>query len=129
VNSALIQPGTGQQMTDSSNLDDEARSELLCYLVVGQLVARARTSGWMRTDHVVELLTIWLNGNGAQADWLDRLYLRLLSEKVALDFAELPRFADSSWLAQLFNDGWRIDYRSPIVRTIYTACEGELKAS
>jgi hypothetical protein len=116
-------------MTDSSNLDDEARSELLCYLVVGQLVARARTSGWMRTDHVVELLTIWLNGNGAQADWLDRLYLRLLSEKIALDFAELPGFADSSWLAQLFTDGWRMDYRSPIVRTIYTACEGALKAS
>ncbi|CAE6840079.1 hypothetical protein [Paraburkholderia nemoris] len=116
-------------MTDSSNLDDEARSELLCYLVVGQLVARARTGAWLRSDHVVELLTIWQNGNGAQVDWLDRLYLRVRSEKMALAFAELPRFADSSWLAQLFTDGWRMDYRSPIVRTIYTACDGELKAS
>ncbi|MCX4156174.1 MULTISPECIES: hypothetical protein [Paraburkholderia] len=36
-----------------SNLDDEARAELLCYLVVGQLVARARTGEWLRTDHLV----------------------------------------------------------------------------
>jgi hypothetical protein len=113
-------------MTDSINLDEEATAELLCYLVVGQLVARARTGAALRTDHVVELLTIWMNGNGAQADWL---HLRILSEKLARNFAELPGFADSSWLAQLFTDGWRMDYRSPIVRTIYTACEGELKAS
>lgn len=110
-------------MDDSSNLDDEARAELLCYLAVGQLVARARTGDWLRTDHMVELLTIWQNGNGAQVDWLDRLHLGALSEKVALDFAGLPGFADSDSLAQLFTDGWRMDYRSPIVRKIYEACE------
>ncbi|MGQ7934683.1 hypothetical protein [Paraburkholderia sp. D1E] len=114
-------------MTDSSNLDDEASAELLCYLVVGQLVARARTGDWLRTDHVVELLSIWVTGNGAHANWLDRVHLGALSEKVAMDFVGLPGCADSDSLAQLFTDGWRMDYRSPIVRTIYAACEVKLK--
>ncbi|MCX4139337.1 hypothetical protein M0D68_14175 [Paraburkholderia sp. SEWSISQ10-3 4] len=114
-------------MNDSSNLDDEARAELLCYLAVGQLVTRAGTGGWLRTDHVVELLTIWLTGNGARANWLDRLLLGALSEKVAMDFAELPGFANSESLAQLFTDGWRMDYRSRVVGRIYSACKDELK--
>jgi hypothetical protein len=50
-------------MTKPSKLDDEARAELLCYLVVGQLVARARTGSWLRTDLCVELLNIWFNRN------------------------------------------------------------------
>jgi hypothetical protein len=114
-------------MTDSSNLDDEARAELLCYLVVGQLVARARTGDWLRTNHVVELLNIWLGGNGAHANWLDRVHLGAISEKIALDFAGLPGAADSNSLARLYTDGWRMDYRSPIVRLIYAACEVKLK--
>ncbi|WP_421377163.1 hypothetical protein ACOCG7_05900 [Paraburkholderia sp. DD10] len=107
-------------MTYLSNLDDQARAELLCYLVVGQLVARARTSGWMRTDHVVELLSIWLNGNGARADWTDCVHLGALSEKVALGFAEFPMFADSYFLAQLFTDGWRLDY--PLTKCSQDLC-------
>lgn len=108
-------------------LDDEARAELLCYLVVAQLVARSRTGEWLRTDHLVESTRIWLAGNGADADWSERVHLGALSEKIALDFAEMPRFADSASLAKLFTDGWRLDYRSPIVRGIYAACEGKFK--
>ncbi|MFM0662910.1 hypothetical protein [Paraburkholderia sediminicola] len=61
----------------------------------------------------MELLNIWFNGNGAEANWLEGVHLSPLSEKVALDFAALPNFADSAWLAKLFTDGWRMDYRSP----------------
>lgn len=115
-------------MQPPNNLDDEARAELLCYLVVGQLVARARTGDWLRTDHFVESLNIWLNANGAQADWLERVQLRSLSEIVALDFGRLPHFADEILLAELFTDGWRLDYRSPVVRSIHAASERELRA-
>jgi hypothetical protein len=114
---------------DFGNLDDEARAEALSYMVVGQLVARTRTGGRMRTDHMAELLSIWLNDNGAEADWLDRLHLGTLSEKVALDFAELPRFGDSDSLTQMLTDGRHMDYGCPNVHKIYTACEDELKAS
>lgn len=122
-------PGHCQTMlASSSDFDDEARAELLCYPVVGQLVARARTGGWLRTAHAVELMNIWAIGNGARVDWLDRLHLGAQSEKVAAGFAELPGFADSDSLAQLFTDGWRMDYGSPHVRTIYNACKNESKA-
>jgi hypothetical protein len=115
-------------MTDySSNLDDETRAELLCYLVVGQLVARARTGSWLRANQRMELLNIWFNGNRGEPDWLEGVPLSALSEKVALDFTELPNFADSAWLANLFKDGWRMDYRSPHVWNIYAACEDALK--
>jgi hypothetical protein len=33
---------------------DEARVELLCFLVVGQLVAFAREGAWLRADHLIE---------------------------------------------------------------------------
>ncbi len=108
------------------SLDDEARAELLCYLVVGQLVARSRTGEWLRPDHLVESTRIWLSGNGADADWSERVHLGALSERIALDFAEMPRFADSASLAKLFTDGWRLDYRSPIVRGVHAACKSEL---
>jgi hypothetical protein len=107
-------------------LDEEARTELLCYLVVGQLVAHARTGEWLRTDHLVESTRIWLAGNGAKANWSDRVRLGALSEKAARDFTGLPRFADTIFLAKLFTDGWRLDYRSPVVRGIHAACESKL---
>ncbi|WP_148662454.1 hypothetical protein [Paraburkholderia phytofirmans] len=65
--------------------------------------------------------------NGAHANWLDRMYLGALSENVALDFAVLPWAEDLNSLAQLFTDGWRIDYRYTVVRTICAACETKLK--
>jgi hypothetical protein len=108
-------------------LDDEARAELLCYLVVAQLVARSRTGEWLRTDHFVESLNIWLNGNGGEADWLERMQMKSLSELVAMDFGKLPHLADEAKLAELFTDGWRLDYRSPVVRSIHVACETDLR--
>jgi len=104
------------------------RCELLCYLVVAQLVARARTGDWLRTDHFVESLNIWLNANGAHLDWLERMQFKSLSEMVAMDFGTLPHLANEGQLAELFTDGWRLDYGSPVVRSIYAACESELKA-
>ncbi|MFL9993304.1 hypothetical protein PQR34_20795 [Paraburkholderia sediminicola] len=112
-----------------NSLDDEARAELLCYLVVAQLVARSRTGEWLRTDHLVESTRIWQGGNGANADWTERVHLGALSQRIALDFAEMPRFADSASLAKLFTEGWRLDYRSLAVCQIYATCDDALHRS
>ncbi|AXF07287.1 hypothetical protein CUJ91_04650 [Paraburkholderia graminis] len=109
------------------NLDDESRAELLCDLVVAQLVARARTGGWLRSDHFVESLNIWLNANSAQADWLERMYVKFLSETLALDHANSPHLADESQLARLFTDGWRLDYTSQVVEGIHKLCADALR--
>ncbi len=90
-------------------------------------MAHARTHEWLRTDHLVESTRIWLASNGATANWSERVHLASLSEKVAIDFAGLPLFVDTAFLAKLFTDGWRLDYRSPVVRGIHAACEGELR--
>lgn len=74
-------------------------------------------------------MRIWLAGNGAQADWSERVHLGAISEKIALDFVEMPHFADSTSLAKLFADGWWFDYRSPIVRGIYAACSDKLRGN
>lgn len=110
----------------TNNLDDQARAELLCYLVVSQLIARARTGESLRTDHLVELTRIWLASNSAEASWTVRVHLGALSEQIALNFAEQPRFADAASLAKLFTDGWRRDYRSPTVRGMLDVCGGHL---
>lgn len=111
----------------ASNLDDEPQAELLCYLVVGQLVARARSGDWLRTDHLVELLSIWANGNRMQLGWLERVQLGHLSEQVASRFARHAMLADTTALAKLFTNGWRLDFRSPVACTIYSACARKLK--
>jgi hypothetical protein len=113
-------------MPDFSNLDDEARAELLSYLVVAQLVGHSRTGEWLRTDHLVESTRIWLASNGGACDWLERIDLADASIDLAPDFLTLPGFAESTELAGLFTDGWRLDYRSRIVRNIHDRCAAHL---
>jgi len=108
-------------------MQPKAKVELLCYLVVAQLIARARTGDWLRTDHFVESLHIWLYANSAEVDWLERMHFKCVSEIVASDFGNLPHFANEHKLAELFTDHWRLDYESPVVRSISAACDRELR--
>lgn len=114
-------------MIEFEGLDDEGRAELLCYLAIAQHVARARSGAWLRTDHLVESIRIWLMANGAKANWPERLRLGSLSERLAFGLRGLPGITDEESLARLFTDGWRLDYRSPIVREIHATCVAELK--
>lgn len=109
-------------------LDDETRAELLCYLVVSQIVALVLTEEWMRPEHLVESIRIWLNGSRAQAHWSERIYLGTLSEKVAADFTDRTRLPARIELTALFADFWQLDYRSPVVREIHAACEVQLSS-
>ena len=54
-----------------TKLDDEAKAELLTFLVVGQLFAFARSGEWLRTDHLIKSSQMWLSSNGAACDWLE----------------------------------------------------------
>lgn len=105
-----------------SNLDDEARAELLCYLVVSHLVARTLTGQWLTADNIFESLRIWLRANGGSAEWQDRLSLvhasNSLAPQISVDFP-----SNEPALAALFGvDRWQLDYRSPIVQSVYRAC-------
>ncbi|CAD6549791.1 hypothetical protein LMG27952_04917 [Paraburkholderia hiiakae] len=105
-------------------LDDEARTELLCFLVVGQLFAFAREGVWLRTDHLIESAQIWLASNGAECDWLERARLVEASRVIARQESEVPFSKDDADLHRLFNlrTGWFLDYRSPVVQRLHVRC-------
>ncbi|MGT2474564.1 hypothetical protein [Paraburkholderia terrae] len=110
----------------ASNLDDEGRAELLCYLAVAQLIARAKTNEWLRTDHLVESERIWLSANGGSLEWFESVRLCRMSVELATSVWAIELLHDANELAMLLTDGWRLDYRSPIVRGLHDICAARL---
>ncbi|CDY77942.1 hypothetical protein BGLT_06748 [Caballeronia glathei] len=114
-------------MLPGSNLDAEARAELLCYLVVSHLVARATVGEWLTVEQIYESARIWLRANGGIADWPERLQLARMSLELTPRLSALPFSKDETSLLELFADRWQLDYRSPMVQGIYGACERHLR--
>jgi hypothetical protein len=114
-------------MTATNHLDDEGRTDLLCYLVVAQLIARARSGKWLRTDHLVESKAIWSLANGISADWLEGVRLANVSVQLATSIWSIELLHDIDVLSNMFTDNWRLDYESPIARGIHEVCVARLK--
>ena len=109
------------------NFDRETRAELLCYLVVSELVAQAMTGEWLRTDHLVASIRVWLGGNRRECDWQDRLTIACLAAEMAPEVLAAYQLTAKKDLAELFEEGWRLDYRSPVVRGLHEACAMRLR--
>ena len=125
----MWQPLTNIDMTGdtSQKLDGPERADLLCFLVIAQLIGHASTGEWLRTDHVVEATRMWLASNSAECDWLDRVKLAQTSAAIAPQFLVFPCFRDAKDIVKLFVDGWRLDYRSPTVRGMLDVCMEHLR--
>jgi hypothetical protein len=108
------------------NLDDEARGELLTYLVVSQLVARAKSGEWLTPEHLAESESIWLKANGGNCDIAERLRLGKDSSKVASEMLAIQMMKELTSLTAMFFDSWQLDYRNPIVRGIFDVCAHRL---
>ncbi|MFM0414769.1 hypothetical protein [Paraburkholderia aromaticivorans] len=87
-------------MSQTLSVDDDARAEMLCYLVIGELVAKARTDE---------------TANGAKCDWQDRVALAQNAAEFAPKVLASFQIATEQSLTPLFADGWMLDYRSSIV--------------
>ena len=109
------------------NLDDEARDRLLCHLVVGEPVSMVRTSDWLNTGHLVELARLWMHANGARCDWQDRVVIAHMAADFAPDVLATLNLTSEKMLASLFADGWRLDYRQPVVCEIHDRCASRLR--
>lgn len=107
--------------------DDEARAEMLCYLVAGELVAMARTGDWLRTDHLVELSLHWMRANGAQPEWRDRISIVRMAVDLAPEVLVMFGLKTEKAVASLFTDGGRLDYRVPLVGQIHDQCAAMLQ--
>ncbi|NIF81677.1 hypothetical protein F3J20_30655 [Paraburkholderia sp. Cy-641] len=100
----------GSGVPPAGSMGDEVRAELLCYLVVAQLVARVRTGEWLRTDHLVESGRIWCKVNGAHVDWQKRIPLGQMAAELAPKVMDRFGLVRERSLAPLFIDGWMLDY-------------------
>ena len=107
---------------NTAKLDGPERADLLCFLVLSQLIGHASTGEWLRTAHVVEATRMWLASNSAECDWLERVKLAKISVDLAPQFLIFPWFMDPTAMVKLFVDGWRLDYRSPILRGMLDVC-------
>jgi len=104
------------------NLDAPERADLLCFLVMAQLVAHAITGDWLRTDHVIESARMWAASNSIACDWLERARLARMSSELAPRFLIFPWFMDAAQMAKMMIDGSRLDYGSPIMRGMLDIC-------
>lgn len=114
----------------STIFDDEAQAEMLCYLVVGELVAIARTGDWLRTDHLVELSLVCSSGCAPTVQIRN-------GETASASSAWRPTWHPTSLAtfglrtektrALLFTDGGRLDYRVPLVGQIHDQCAARLQ--
>ena len=107
---------------EASDLDDGARADLFCFLLLAQLIGHASTGDWLRTDHVVEATRMWLASNSAECDWFERVKLARISAEFAPTFLMFQCFRDAKEMVKLFIDGWQLDYRSPTVHGMLVVC-------
>jgi len=110
-------------MSTPLNLDLQAKAELLAYLVLSQLLARALTGEWLSPLHTAESTGLWLLSNSGGADLIDRVRLSSCALELARRVAErTPTAQNRSVAASLIREKLRIDFRVPIAREIYQAC-------
>jgi hypothetical protein len=110
----------------SGNVDDEARAEMLAYLVVAQLTAHARCGKWLSSEHALESADIWCGSNGAICRREEKVFLAHRSAELAASFLPIPKMLDIDELRGLFTEGWRLDYRNVLVRAIFDVCADHL---
>ena len=72
-------------MSMSMNFDDEAPAGLPCHLVVGEPVSMARAGDGLNTRHLISLVRVWMNANGARCDWPDRVVIARMAADLAPD--------------------------------------------
>lgn len=81
------------------------------------------TGEWLSTGHVVESTRMWLNANGANADWLRRTMLSSRALDVARSVAvSSPATADIQAVSSMLCENLRLDFRSPAARSLYQVC-------
>jgi hypothetical protein len=67
------------------------------------------------------------NASPLRQRMIDDMRMRQLAPKTQDTYQ--PGFTDSATLARLFTDGWRLDYRSQVVRDVHERCALRLRGT
>ncbi|WGS54969.1 hypothetical protein LFL96_36405 (plasmid) [Paraburkholderia sp. D15] len=108
--------------------NSHARVDCLCFLVIGQLVARVKLGAWLQPDRIAELLVIW-NAGRRESEYIDSSALSGLSEAIAADLFQIPDLRDLGALAKLISGKGTLDYHAPGVQAIFRICMARLASS
>ncbi|AXE95221.1 hypothetical protein ACOCG7_01370 [Paraburkholderia sp. DD10] len=113
----------------SSYPDINARVDLLTYLVVSQLLRHRLIGKWLTTQHVVESTHLWMHVNG-ELNLLQRVALASRAQELAAHVIRVSKIRfDVKALADAFADYPRLDYKSPAVVEVYSACMAHVTLS
>ncbi|WP_207557051.1 hypothetical protein [Paraburkholderia acidicola] len=119
-------PAEHNNMTAPERPDHEAQCDLLCHLVVRQLVEHAASHTWLRTVHVAESIRLWHGAHRTHTTRLDQVRLARMAATLAAVFEKQQTYRNAVLLAELSFDIWRLNFRSPLLHTIRAACAKRL---
>jgi hypothetical protein len=105
------------------NLHHAARCDLLCYMVIGQLVEQARSHVWLCPIRLAESMRYWLTTNRLSTTRAGQRQLAGMSVALASGLQRQPLLRDPAILAGLAFDGWRLNFRPPLLGALRAACE------
>ncbi|WP_176060157.1 hypothetical protein [Paraburkholderia sp. BCC1876] len=109
-------------------LNDCARIDCLCFLVIGQLIARVKTGIWLHSDRIAQLLLIWSAGRREHGE-VEFSVLDEPSESIAADLLNIPDLQDIETLTKLFSSKGTLDYHAANVQAILRICMARLATS
>ncbi|WCM18301.1 hypothetical protein NDK50_12575 [Paraburkholderia bryophila] len=105
--------------------DRLARTDCLCFLVIGQLIARVKTGIWLDSDRIAQLLLIRSAGR-REHGYVEFSGLDELSETVAADLSNVPDLQELEALTKLFSRKGTLDYHAVNVQAIFRICMARL---
>jgi hypothetical protein len=101
----------------------EVKAELLCFLVLYEIVAFGATGTWLCTDHLVESTRVWLRCHDHQAHWYTRIRLSRLAADLAYQVIETcDLVAPQHGTPRLLTSDMQANFASPRVVVIYARC-------
>ena len=119
-------PAEHNNMTAPERLNHEAQCDLLCHLVVRQLVEYAASHTWLRAAHVAESIRLWHGTHRTYATQVEQIRLARMAATLAPLFERQQTYRNAALLAELSFDIWRLNFRSPLLHAIRAACAKRL---
>jgi hypothetical protein len=115
---------------DSSlQLDLQAQTELLAYLVIAHLITRQTTGDWMSVELTVESTHSWLYSSRRNIDEVRRVMIATRARELAdRIWSDLRLVLNGSTIATMFDEDFRLDFNSKLAHDIYLRCRDFLVA-
>lgn len=114
-------------MTAPDPFAHETRCDLLCFLVIGQLIEQAGNHVWLSPARVSARVRLWLGADHPGVTRADQRTLVRLSIGLASALQSQAVFYDQEMLARLSLEAWRLNFQEPLLAALRAACEDRIE--